>query len=152
MIQSFIKWVRLDRGVQRSVLKQVDEIHQASTQIGAATAETAAAMRSVHLQTLSIMDFIVSQCDVIFKYGVPGHRGWSAGVAGRPKPQNVTHHFFSWILLGSVPVCAAISFFRSPTVSSGLHFTRTEQEKRQLLCKGGSTISPFRPSLSFAII
>lgn len=36
-----------------------------------------------------------------------------------------THHFFSWIFVWSVPVCAAISFLRSPTVSFGLHLTRT---------------------------
>ena len=31
-----------------------------------------------------------------------------------------THHFLSTILSHFVPVCAAISFFKSPTVSSGL--------------------------------
>jgi len=35
------------------------------------------------------------------------------------------YHFFKMILDESVPVWAAISFLRSPTVSSGLHFTRT---------------------------
>ena len=30
---------------------------------------------------------------------------------------------------GAVPVCAAISFFKSPTVSSGLHLTRTLREQ-----------------------
>ncbi|CAN7940800.1 unnamed protein product, partial [Ixodes pacificus] len=52
------------------------------------------------------------------------------------------HHFFSTILSHLVPVCAAISFLRSPTVSSELvhvlrylHFTRT-----------------FLPSLSLQVI
>ena len=46
-------------------------------------------------------------------------------------------HTFS----GAVPVWAAISFFRSPTVSSGLHFTRTIVSFRH---------APFRPRRSFA--
>lgn len=37
----------------------------------------------------------------------------------------IVYHFFKTILSYFVPVCAAISFFKSPTVSSGLHFTRT---------------------------
>jgi hypothetical protein len=48
-----------------------------------------------------------------------------------------TYHFFSCILDASVPVCAAISFLRSPTVSSGEHLTRTGKEMSvlpQCLC------------------
>lgn len=37
----------------------------------------------------------------------------------------MVYHFFRTIFSCFVPVCAAISFFRSPMVSSGLHFTRT---------------------------
>uniref|UniRef100_A0A6B0U819 Putative eukaryotic translation initiation factor 6 eif-6 n=1 Tax=Ixodes ricinus TaxID=34613 RepID=A0A6B0U819_IXORI len=48
---------------------------------------------------------------------------------------NTVYHFFSTILSHLVPVCAAISFLRSPTVSSELHFTRT-----------------FLPSLSLQVI
>lgn len=35
------------------------------------------------------------------------------------------YHFRNEILDASVPIWAAMSFLRSPTVSSGLHFTRT---------------------------
>lgn len=41
----------------------------------------------------------------------------------------IVYHFFKTILSYFVPVWAAINFFRSPIVSSGLHFTRTFSEK-----------------------
>lgn len=42
------------------------------------------------------------------------------------------YHFLRTILSYLVPVCAAMSFFKSPTVSSGLHFTRTFFPNRSL--------------------
>lgn len=50
----------------------------------------------------------------------------------------VAHHFLSCILEASVPVCAAISFFKSPTVSSGLHLTRTGECTKNQLVTGKS--------------
>lgn len=44
----------------------------------------------------------------------------------------IVYHFLSTILSQRVPVCAAISFFRSPIVSSGLHLTRTFFPNRSL--------------------
>lgn len=49
----------------------------------------------------------------------------SRHVNERRVAMQVTYHFFNWILLAIVPVCAAMSFFKSPTVSEGRHFTRT---------------------------
>ena len=45
---------------------------------------------------------------------------------------NTLYHFCSRIFSGLVPVCAEISFFKSPTVSSGLHFTRIFFPRRSL--------------------
>nr|XP_037269720.1 uncharacterized protein LOC119161383 [Rhipicephalus microplus] len=44
----------------------------------------------------------------------------------------MVYHFFKTILSHRVPVCAAMSFFRSPIVSSSLHFTRTFFPSRSL--------------------
>ncbi|XP_022648694.1 uncharacterized protein LOC111260866 [Varroa jacobsoni] len=44
----------------------------------------------------------------------------------------IVYHFFRTILSYRVPVCAAISFFRSPTVSSDLHLMRTFLPSRSL--------------------
>jgi len=58
---------------------------------------------------------------------------------GKSDQQRVTeamglsYHFFKMILEASVPVCAAINFLRSPTVSSGLHLTRTKQKTQETL-------------------
>ena len=83
----------------------------------------------VHLQAHSIMDLVIGQGDVVFIYVIPvqtsdmsgskhdGYLTWAGVISA--------HHFFNMILDGSVPVWAAMSFLRSPTVSSGLHFTRT---------------------------
>lgn len=42
------------------------------------------------------------------------------------------YHFFKTIFSHLVPVCAAINFFKSPIVSSGLHLTRTFFPRRSL--------------------
>jgi hypothetical protein len=52
------------------------------------------------------------QSDCLVK-GSPGKQGKEA------------NHFLSWTFLEFVPVWAAMSFLRSPTVSFGEHFTRT---------------------------
>lgn len=44
----------------------------------------------------------------------------------------IVYHFLSTILSQRVPVCAAINFFKSPIVSSGLHLTRTFLPSRSL--------------------
>ena len=44
----------------------------------------------------------------------------------------IVYHFWMRIFSGRVPVCAASSFFRSPTVSSSLHLTRIFFPSRSL--------------------
>jgi hypothetical protein len=81
----------------------------------------------IHLQTHSIMNLVVGEGDVVLEDVIPGiGKGGNAIIERKVKDHgDGSYHFFSWILDASVPICAAISFLRSPTVSSGLHFTRT---------------------------
>ena len=77
----------------------------------------------VHLQAHPVVYFIICQCDMILVDGIPIRlfrlkQYFELDIS--------THHFFNCIFVWSVPVCAAISFFKSPTVSSGLHLTRTK--------------------------
>lgn len=80
-------------------------------------------------------------------------------------------HFLSWIFLDVVPIWAAMSFLRSPTVSWGEHLTRTAsireegrerrvgewvEERHQSMTSRRRTqrppeYTPLRPSLSFAM-
>ncbi len=76
----------------------------------------------MHLKTHSVVNFIVLQCYVILVYIIPAmiyecYKGLPVSV--------MTHHFFKTIFSAFVPFCAPMSFLRSPTVSLGLHLTRT---------------------------
>lgn len=88
----------------------------------------------VHLQAHSIMDLIISQGDMVLIHSIPvqtfivsgsKHDGVKSGGYLARAAVTSAYHFFNVILVESVPVWAAMSFLRSPTVSSGLHFTRT---------------------------
>lgn len=89
----------------------------------------------VHLQAHAVIDLVVCQCNVILVDSVP--------IAEQHQRHHLedklvaAHHFFSWIFEAFVPVCAAMSFFRSPTVSSGLHLTRTVRKISQASATGG---------------
>ena len=87
--------------------------------------------------------------------GVPGHAilstTWDTHL---PQAEFMTYHFLSSIFLQSVPVCAAMSFFRSPTVSSGLHltprwYTSINMERRAVVWRRARR--PLRPKWSFAM-
>ena len=81
-----------------------------------------------------VMDFVIIQCDVILVDGMPllqlnflRPRSWNAEPTTH---KGVVHEDDAcgtkdaqW--KQNAPICAAISFLRSPTVSSWLHFTRT---------------------------
>ena len=74
---------------------------------------------SVHLQTHAVVYLVVSKRDMVLEDSVPVKKTMTLVTLGEDHKDTIaTHHFFSWILLGSVPVCAAMSFLRSPTVSS----------------------------------
>lgn len=70
----------------------------------------------------TIVNLIVGQLDVILEHGVPVEKMVHRVGLARPvlSRRDTTHHFCSLIFSGRVPVCAAINFLRSPTVSSSL--------------------------------
>ena len=107
------------------------------------------------------MDLVVPQLDMILEHGIPGTKqdkrlnGKLQRSTPAHPPETVTYHFFNWILLAFVPICAAISFFKSPTVSVGEHLTRTREHGNQYRQArehdGASERVPFRPSRSLAM-
>ncbi len=93
----------------------------------------------VQLKTHPVMNLIIFQCNMILENAVPFLIQDKSGLKTRIRTSqqgeivyircNLMWKFWlqtcNRILSARVPVCAAISFFRSPTVSSGLHFTLT---------------------------
>lgn len=77
----------------------------------------------MQLQAHPIVNLVVRQRDVVLIDGIPIGR---VSLLVLIPVFRLTYHFFRVIFEGSVPVCAAINFFKSPTVSSELHLTRTE--------------------------
>lgn len=84
----------------------------------------------VHLQAHSVVNLVVIQGDVIFIFSIPAQtfdmsESGDATDIGQRLMLLFTYHFLKTIFDAFVPVWAAMSFLRSPTVSLGLHFTRT---------------------------
>jgi hypothetical protein len=79
----------------------------------------------IQLETHPILDLIVCKGYMILVSGVPRHSRLFVTMCAAEVNNVVTYHFLSTIFRQSVPFCAAMSFLRSPTVSSGLHLTRT---------------------------
>ena len=87
-----------------------------------------------------VVDLIVRQRDVVLDCRREEKRGGGRGRrercerrgSGEARHAQMVCHFCRRIFSGRVPICAAISFLRSPTRSSSLHLTRTFLPRRSL--------------------